>query len=74
MEISLKGVVVSKYGSVSKLAREISWSERKARDIINGRQQPTAKEMEQMAAALDVTTASEFMRLFFPQMSTKWTA
>lgn len=72
MEITLKGAVSSMYGSATALAKQLGWSGRKARDIVSGRQAPTAKDMEEMAEALDIRDANSFALIFFPNMSTKW--
>lgn len=73
MQLSTRGAVVSKYGSISAFARHLNWSTRKANYIVNGRQQPTAEDMERMADALDIKTAEEFVRFFYPSKSTMWT-
>lgn len=73
MQITLKGLVISKYGSAGKLADAIGWSGRKARDIVSGRQTPTARDMEVLADALDIRTAEMFCAVFFNDKSTKWT-
>ncbi|MEA4998916.1 MAG: hypothetical protein VB087_05945 [Candidatus Limiplasma sp.] len=69
MQISLKGVVVSQYGSASAFARKLNWSGRKARDIVSGRQIPTVTDVEEMALALSITDNDEFMRVFFAGLS-----
>lgn len=73
MQITLKGLVISKYGSAAKFAEAIGWSGRKARDIVSGRQMPTAYDMEVMADVLDIRTADMFCAVFFSDASTKWT-
>ena len=73
MEITLKGLVVSKYGSAGKFAEALGWSGRKGRDIVSGRQHPTARDMERMADALDIQSPEAFCAVFFKHQSTKWT-
>lgn len=68
MEINLKGLVASKYGSAAKFAKEIGWSETKTRDIVSKRRVPTAKDMEKMAVALNLNTAETFCSIFFPNV------
>lgn len=69
MQVNLKGVVVSQYGSASAFARKLKWSGRKARDIVSGRQTPTVTDVEEMALALNITDNDEFMQIFFTGMS-----
>ena len=64
--ITVKGFILSKFGSVAKFAEYVGWSNRKARDIVSGRQKPTAKDMEVIADALGIKTAEPFCALFFP--------
>ena len=66
-QITLKGVVISKYGSVGKFGIALGWSPRKARDIVSGRQVPNARDIEQMAAVLNITIPSDLRTLFFAQ-------
>ncbi len=72
MEMTLRGVVVSKFGSVSKMAKALHWSNGKARRIVRGEQLPNANDIEDMAAVLEIENAVEFVRVFFPEQSTKW--
>ena len=64
--ITLRGVMVSKYGSVAAFARNVGWSVRKARDIAIGHQKVTLEDAEVIAAAVGVRKADEFAALFFP--------
>lgn len=67
----LRGAVAERFGSCEAFAKELNWSGRKARAIVSGRQQPTAREITQMARALDVMSdPATFMLLFFPSTST----
>lgn len=61
----LRGVVAEKFGSCAKFAKALNWSGRKTRDIVSGRQDPTAKEIKEMADKLEVKEPTEFMRVFF---------
>ena len=64
---ALRGVVAEKFGSCEKFAKELKWSGRKTRDIVSGRQWATTKEVREMADALQISDAAEFLRVFFPQ-------
>ena len=43
----------------------MKWSSRKTYDIVNGKQDPTGKEIEAMCAALNVKIPAEMKALFF---------
>lgn len=68
---ALRGVVAEKYGSCASFARAIGWSERKARDIVSGRQVPDARDINEMSNTLGIHEPDEFMRVFFDLKSTK---
>jgi len=68
--ITLRAIVVSKYKSVLTFSKAIGWSSRKAYDIVNGRQEATAHDIESMAELFGVTVPSE-LRPFFAHESTK---
>ena len=62
----LRGEVAARFGSCEAFAAALGWSGRKARDIVSGRQTPTAREITQMADALGVMDDPErFMSIFF---------
>lgn len=62
----LRGEVAARFGSCEAFAAQLGWSGRKARDIVSGRQTPTATEITQMAGALGVMDDPErFMSIFF---------
>ena len=73
-EMTLRGKVLSRYKTVSDFAEAIGWSRNKASRIVNGVQEPDTNEMQQLAELLQISTAEDFTALFFPKMSTKWTA
>lgn len=66
--------VLEIYGTIGAFAKAMQWSLRKASYITTGRQDMTAKEIEECAQALRVDNASEFVRIFYPYLSIKWTA
>lgn len=61
----LRGRIISKYGTVLRFSETMKWSSRKTYDIVNGKQDPTGKEIEQMSDALDVQIPEEMRELFF---------
>lgn len=65
MNMTLKGRIIECFGSVLKFAEKIGWSHRKAYDIVNGKQEPTARDIENMAEILCVTIPDELHALFF---------
>ena len=62
---NLKGRIISKFNSVLNFGKFLNWSARKTYDIVNGKQEPTAKDIEAMCAALDVIIPEEMRMLFF---------
>ena len=70
---ALRGKVIEEFGSVSKFANAIGWSNRKASYITIGRQELTAQETEECAKMLNIDNARDFMRIFYPNVSIKWT-
>lgn len=71
MENRIRGAVFNKFNSIVSFANAIGWQRNKASRIINGIQQPSIDDMEQMAKCLDIPDALTFVSIFFPQMSTK---
>ena len=69
-----RGLVYAKYRNITEFAEAIGWSRNKASRIVNGVQEPDAKEMEQMANVLGIDSPEEFARIFFNKLSTMWTA
>lgn len=72
MSINIRGYVYSKYKSVFDFADDMGWSHSKASRIVNGQQEPTASEMADIAGKFEMGS-KEFISLFFPKLSTKWT-
>ena len=71
-ENKLKGAVYAKFGSCTKLSEFLGWSGRKTRDIVSGRQMPTAKDIKELANALGIANKpGEFMQIFFPDSQLK---
>lgn len=71
--ITLKGLVVSRFGSATNMAQAIGWSDTKARDITSGRRAPRAEDMERLTEALGINNADDFVTIFFPEQSNNWT-
>ena len=62
---NLRGRIVSMYRTLLNFANEMGWSSRKTYDIVNGKQEPTAKEIEAMCEALKVEIPEDMKQLFF---------
>ena len=68
-ENPLRGAVAAKFGTCEAFSKALNWSGRKTRDIVSGRQIPTAKDIEQMAVALEVMgNPPAFMSIFFDNL------
>ena len=61
----LRGRIISMYHSIVQFAGAVNWSTRKAYDIVNGKQEPTGKDIEVMCSALNVQIPDEMRALFF---------
>ena len=62
---NLRGRIISMYHSVLSFGKTLQWSSRKTYDIVNGKQEPTSKDIEAMCAALNVQIPEEMRLLFF---------
>jgi hypothetical protein len=71
MQNPIRGLVFSKYHSISEFGKAIKWGRQKASRIVNGSQKPTADDMEQMAEHFDIHDALTFVSIFFPHIATK---
>jgi hypothetical protein len=65
--------VIAKFGTVGNFAKAMKWSGRKASYVTTGRQILTVEEAAQCAEVLDVDNEKDFMRIFYPLLSIKWT-
>ena len=65
--------VIETYGSIGAFAKAANWSARKASYVTTGRQDLTAKDIENCAEVLGVDNVFDFMRIFYPLLSIKWT-
>ncbi len=71
---ALRLKAIEKFGTIAGFANAMGWSQRKASYITSGRQELTAEETEKCAEILGVDEAPEFLRIFYPRMSIKWTS
>lgn len=70
---ALRGRVIEKHGTIGRFATLMNWSPRKASYITTGRQSMTTEEVEKCAEVLEVENSDDFMRIFYPLLSIKWT-
>jgi len=62
---SLRGRIIGMYHSLLNFSKRMNWSSRKTYDIVNGKQEPTSKDIEAMCDALNVEIPEEMKALFF---------
>ncbi len=75
MELSvLRGRIIAKYRTLGAFADAVGWKRNKASRIVNGAQDMDINDIQVVAHALDIDDCADFITLFFPAMSTKWTA
>ena len=72
-ENPFRGRVIEIYKTIGNFAKAIKWSGRKASYITTGRQIMTIKDAEECAEVLYVDNVKDFMRIFYPHLSNKWT-
>jgi len=63
---NLRGRIIAKFRTIMNFAKAVGWSNRKAYDIINGRQEMTLNDMEVICSALEIEIPSDIRELFFP--------
>ena len=62
--LALRGRILGMYKTLGGFAEAIGWSRRKVSYIVSGRQEATAKDIEQMCDALNVEVPEDFRLLF----------
>lgn len=71
--ITLRGAVVSKFGTIQKFAEAVGWSQSRTLRILNKKQNPTDADIDRMANALEIHDFSTFMQIFFDKVYTSCT-
>ena len=61
----LRGKILSKFKSIQAFAAFVGWSNRKAYDIVNGKQEMTATDIDVTCKALDIEIPMDMVLLFF---------
>lgn len=62
--MTLRGRIISMFKTLDRFAEEIGWSHRKVSYIVNGKQEPTARDIEEMCTVLKVELPEDFRALF----------
>jgi len=62
--ITLRGLVVSKFGTVDKFAKEMGWCKSKTYRIVNNHQEPNATEIRDMVQKLGIIDPSFVISIF----------
>lgn len=65
--MAMRGLAISRHGSMAKFAKHIGWSDRKTQDILRKRQVPVAKDIEVLVIAFEFTDPQEFVDYFTQQ-------
>ena len=63
--MNLRGLIISKYHTVLNFGKALNWSSRKTYDLVNGKQEPTLREIEAMCKALSIEISEQMQVLFF---------
>lgn len=71
---TLRGLVYSKYKNTTDFALAIGWSRNRVSRVLNGVQELTEDDIIALAKVLDIKNERDFMHIFFPELSTEWTA
>ena len=64
-ENNLRGRIIAMYHTVNNFAKIMGWSNRKTYAIVNGKQEPTATDIDLMCEALNVQIPDDMRNLFF---------
>lgn len=70
---ALRMGILSKHKNFSECARSMGWKPSKLNRIMRAEQELSETDINQLAKNLDIQTCEEFVNIFFPTMSTKWT-
>lgn len=70
MEMTLRGLVFARYPSINAFAIDMGWGRNKASRIVNGVQQPSKHDMEEMITKFRIKS-SDVAPIFFGSMFTE---
>ena len=60
----IKGRIIERFGSLSKFADAVNWSSTKISRMMSGKQEPSVKDVKDMAVALEITNPVDVVALF----------
>lgn len=63
-QMNLRGIVVSRFGSIARFSKEIGWCYSKTNRIVNGKQEPDATEIKAMASVLRIENPAVVSSVF----------
>lgn len=73
-KITLRGLVFSRFSTVSEFSNALGWKNGRAGRILRGEQEMNVSDIVDIASVLEIDDRDTFENVFFPQMSTKWTS
>lgn len=71
--ITLRGLVLSKYRTITDFSNAIGWKRNRSGRILRGEQELSMNDIIDLTLTLDIDDRDLFDNIFFPQLSTKWT-
>lgn len=60
----IRGMIVTKFGSISKFADALGWAPNRVSRILRKKQSVTNKDIKQMADALEIKEPSDVVTIF----------
>jgi plasmid maintenance system antidote protein VapI len=64
-EMTLRGLILSRYRSIRAFANDIGWSPQKAARIISGTQTANIEQVVEMSKKLGIDTSEKLVQYFF---------
>lgn len=65
--MALRGLILSKYKTITAFSEAIGWNRTKASRIVNGIQEPTIQDVKDLTRILEIESLEGFARTFFAQ-------
>jgi hypothetical protein len=72
--MNLRGAVLSRFNTIGAFADAVGWKRNKASRVLNGLQEMDVSDIQAVTEVLGIDSREDFTHIFFPSMSTKWTA
>lgn len=64
LDLSLKGLAISRYGSIRTLSTKLGWSYSKTYRIVNGLRLPDTTEVKKLSEALGIANPDDIAVVF----------